>query len=546
MTATATGAMLALPKSPDLIAFAGTNVPDLIETQAVRRGDHPCLIWAPFEGDHKTWSYQQFRDDVRRLAAGFAAKGVKQGDFVLLHFDNCPEIMLCWFALGYLGAVAVTTNARSAPAEMTYFADHCGAVGAVTSPQFAQMLSEKCDGLGWIIVTDHDAGKPASGPDGVKFSPFDSLYGDGDQLPAMRPAALDPMGVQYTSGTTSRPKGVIWTHANTLWGARQCATQQGLVDTDVHLTTLPMFHTNAQAYSVLSSLWAGGSIVLQPRFSASRFWPVSVHYGCTWASMVPFCAKALLGQPIPNDHRYRWWGNGINNAPWDDHYKIPTLGWWGMTETIAPGIVGSTTLPNRPVSMGRPAQGYDILVVDDNGAAVAPGETGELWVKGIRGVSLFLEYLNNPDATNNSYTDDGWFITGDRVTLHEDGYLSFADRDKDMLKVGGENVAASEIERVIMSVPGVNEVAVVARKDSMLDEVPVAFVLPSDGSDGDHMRASALGDACMRACEQNLADFKIPREVRIVSELPRSTLEKIAKAELRGLLDAEDQDIAHS
>jgi len=546
MATALTGAALALPKSPHTIAFAGTNIPDLIETQAQKRGDHPLLIWAPFEGDHLTWSYQEFRDAARNLAAGFAAKGVKQGDFVLLHFDNCPEIMLCWYALSYLGAVGVTTNARSAPKEMTYFADHCGAVGAVTSPQFADMLAKNCDGLGWIFVTDHDAGKPAAAPTGGKFAPFADLYGNGDDLPAMRPNALDPAGVQYTSGTTSRPKGVIWTHANALWGARQCATQQGLLASDVHLTTLPMFHTNAQAYSVLASLWAGGTIVLQPRFSASRFWPVSVQHKCTWTSMVPFCAKALLQHPIPDDHSYRSWGNGINNAPWDKHFGIPTLGWWGMTETIAPGIVGSTTLPNRPIAMGRPAQGYDILIVDDNGAPVNPGEMGELLVRGMRGVSLFLEYLNNPEATENSYTDDGWFITGDRVTLHEDGYISFADRDKDMLKVGGENVAASEIERVINGVPGVGEVAVVAKKDRMLDEVPFAFVLPSDGSDGDHMRATALADACMRACEENLADFKVPREVRVVSALPRSTLEKIAKAELRALLEAEEQDIAHS
>lgn len=541
-----TGAALALPKSPDLIAFAGTNIPDLIDAQAAKRGDHPLLIWAPFEGDHKTWSYRQFCEDARSLAAGFAAKGVKQGDFVLLHFDNCPEIMLCWYALSYIGAIGVTTNARSAAKEMTYFADHCGAVGAVTSPQFAQMLSDNCDGLGWIMVTDHDAGKPAEAPKGGKFAAFDDLYGDANTLPDVRPGALDPVGVQYTSGTTSRPKGVIWTHANALWGARQCATQQGLLPDDVHLTYLPMFHTNAQAYSVLSSIWAGGTIVMQPRFSASRFWPVSLQYKCTWSSMVPFCAKALVKQPLPDQHSYRHFGNGINNAPWDAFFNVPTLGWWGMTETIAPGIVGSTTLPNRPLAMGRPAQGYDILIVDDDGASVKPGESGELLVKGMRGVSLFLEYLNNPEATENSYTDDGWFITGDRVTLHEDGYISFADRDKDMLKVGGENVAASEIERVIQSIPGVNEVAVVARRDAMLDEVPVAFVLPSDGSDGDHMRATALADACMRACEENLADFKVPREVRIVSELPRSTLEKIAKAELRSLLELEEKDIAHS
>jgi crotonobetaine/carnitine-CoA ligase len=153
-----------------------------------------------------------------------------------------------------------------------------------------------------------------------------------------------------------------------------------------------------------------------------------------------------------------------------------------------------------------------------------------LRVLGVPGLSLFKEYLNNPKATADSFDEMGWFITGDRVTLHEDGFLSFADRDKDMLKVGGENVGASEIERVILSVGGVREAAVVGRRHEMLDEVPVAFVLP----DGDPPTASDdLVERVLSACRRHLADFKVPREVRLVDSLPRSTLEKVAKAELR-------------
>jgi crotonobetaine/carnitine-CoA ligase len=174
------------------------------------------------------------------------------------------------------------------------------------------------------------------------------------------------------------------------------------------------------------------------------------------------------------------------------------------------------------------------LLVD--GREAAPGETGELQIRGLRGLSLFAEYLNNPDATAESFDDDGWFVTGDRATLGEGGWLYFADRSKDMLKVGGENVAASEIERVLMTVPGVVEAAVVAKKHPMLDEVPVAFVrcsLPAGE------QRSALVGAIEAACASALADFKRPREIRVVDELPRSTLEKIAKAQLRSLLAAD-------
>src|SRR5690606_25940422 len=157
---------------------------------------------------------------------------------------------------------------------------------------------------------------------------------------------------------------------------------------------------------------------------------------------------------------------------------------------------------------------------------------GELRVLGIPGLSLFSCYLHNEQATRDAFDDEGWFITGDRVTLHENGAISFADRAKDMLKIGAENVAASEIERVAAAVPGVFEVAVVARPHPMLDEVPVAFVIPSGDVPG-------LEQAVIDACKAKPADFKVPHEVRLVDELPRATLEKVAKQKLRDLLRAE-------
>jgi crotonobetaine/carnitine-CoA ligase len=169
---------------------------------------------------------------------------------------------------------------------------------------------------------------------------------------------------------------------------------------------------------------------------------------------------------------------------------------------------------------------------------VEPGETGELTIRGIPGVSLFKEYLNNPEATAASYDDAGYFKTGDRVGLLADGFIRFGDRSKDMLKVGGENVAASEIEQAIMTLPEVAEVAVVGRKHKMLDEVAVAFVLPRAG-----LAAAApdLAERVIATCRAKLASFKVPAEVRLVDALPRSTLEKIAKAELRQWL-ARDGD----
>jgi crotonobetaine/carnitine-CoA ligase len=156
-------------------------------------------------------------------------------------------------------------------------------------------------------------------------------------------------------------------------------------------------------------------------------------------------------------------------------------------------------------------------------------------VRGLPGVSLFAGYLHDDTATAEAVNSEGWLRTGDLVTVHDDGFMSFADRDKDMLKVGGENVAASEVERVVLGIPGVVEVAVVAQRHPMLDEVPVAFVVATDARPD-------LEAEILAACRTQLSDFKVPRQVRIVDDLPRSTLNKIAKAELRRQLADEDKE----
>jgi carnitine-CoA ligase len=518
--------------SRHLNPFAGQDIRTLIRLRAQTRGGHPFLIWRPFEGASAQWTYAQFAHRIERFAAGLHARGVRAGDRVLVHLDNCPETIIAWFGCAWLGAVAVTTNARSSAEEMRYFAAHAQAVAGITQPRFAAMVQQACTDLKWLAVTETDNGEDAGDARPCPADAFAGIDGDPERLPARAADPLAPFSIQYTSGTTSRPKAVLWTHANALWGARVNATHQGLRSEDIHLLTLPLFHTNAQAYTVLASLWAGATVVVQPRFSASRFWPVALAERCTWASLVQFCVRALMDQPVPAQHHFRLWGSAVCEPPTDAHFGVKTIGWWGMTETISHGTVGLPHLPNAPMSMGRISPEYGIRVVVD-GREAEPGETGELLVRGVRGLSLFAEYLNNPQATAASFDEQGWFITGDRVRLDENGWLYFADRSKDMLKVGGENVAASEIERVILAVPGVLEAAVVGQSHPMLDEVPVAFVRANIDNAS---QQQALLDRIAAACGASLASFKQPREIRIVKELPRSTLEKIAKAQLRQLL----------
>ena len=206
-------------------------------------------------------------------------------------------------------------------------------------------------------MISHDAGAaPAQGTP-PRGDSFESLFADSADRPRRAADPLAPCSVQYTSGTTSRPKAVLWTHANALWGAKVNAAHQDLHAGDVHQTYLPLFHTNALAYSMLASLWVGATCVIQPRFSASRFWRVALEHGCTWTSTIPFCMKALLEHEIPKDHKFRLWGTAVNDPPPFAVFGVKIIGWWGMTETITHGIVGEVDQPNTPMSIGRAARG---------------------------------------------------------------------------------------------------------------------------------------------------------------------------------------------
>src|SRR5262245_32161961 len=515
--------------------FAGRDVNWLLDYRAQTRADHPFLVWEPFVGERRVWTYGEFRNQVLRVAAGLHKRGIKPGDYLLVHLDNSPALEFLWFACARLGAAAVSTNTRSASAELEFFADNCNAVAAVTQPELAELVGHSARRIKWLAVTEHlaDGRDPPANLRPSRESLFSNLEGDPTEVPQLQPDPWRLGSVQYTSGTTSRPKGVLWTHGNALWGASASAMHEGLNENDVHLVMMPSFHTNARTYSILPTMWVGGTVVLMPKFSASRFWDVAVRNHCTWASVLPFFLKALAQQQVPK-HYFRMFGAGVNESPFDQIFGVRSIGWWGMTETVSKGLVGDALFRNRSMTIGRPAPGYGIRVLREDRTPVEPGETGHLECWGWRGVQLFLEYLNNPKATDESFTPDGWFMTGDRVRLEKDGTITFADRSKDMLKVGGENVAASEIERIIALVPGVYEVAVVGQKHRMLDEVPVAFVIAAPNLPA--AARAGLSSRIVAECNAKLADFKVPREVFLVEDLPRATLEKVNKANLRNRL----------
>lgn len=518
--------------------FSGKDVPWLLEARAAAHPEKTFLIAAPFDRPAEYWSYGRFHEAVTRLAGGLAQQGLSKGDFLLLHMGNCVEFLLTWHACSWLGAIVVTTNTRSTPDELAYFADDCGARFAVTQPAFEQMVRSAAPQIRHVAVIAQDPDSDAPTDEMCKRSeraiPFEALL-DGPVI-SRRPA--DPLAfnsVQYTSGTTARPKGVVWTHANALWGGRTNAAACDLRPEDIGHTCLPLFHTNALCYSHLATLWIGATLVIQPRFSASRYWSCITDHHCTFGIQIPFMLKALFGRPVPKHHRVTRWGLGAYNPrPVAEAFGIPCIGWFGMTETVGLPLVSLPDLPGREMSMGTVSPGYEVEVRRDDGNCADFGESGGLWLRGIAGLSLFAEYLNNPEATAAAFDADGWFQTGDRVTAFDDGNLRFDGRAREMLRVGAENVAEAEIEGVLMSAGGIIEAAVVGKPDPMLDEVPVAFVVPVEGG-------ADPTERLLSTCRAKLADFKIPREIHVVSDLPRVTLGKIDKKLLRATLHAKSE-----
>jgi len=516
--------------------FAGQDIPWLLRSWADLQPDKTLLIWEPRQGGSRQWTYAEFWLDVQRIAAGLAGRGVGRADKVLIHADNCPEMVLAWYACATLGAVGVTTNTRSVRAELEFFIQKTGCVGAVTQPKFASLVAGAGPDLRWIVVTEDNSGEPAS-PDevGHGFDPFDTLVGQLSELPPREPDPMAPCGILFTSGTTSQPKAVVHTHANALWAGRVGPANIAMERDDTYLIFLPFFHVNAQSWSFWTTLGVGGTIVLQPKFSSSRLWDVINKHHVTHISLIPFVYNAVAGQPIP-EHSVKVGVFGLIVPELEQWLGMRVIPAYGMTETV---IHATNDNPGRMVpkgSMGRPTPGYELLVVDrDTGEVCRDGQPGELWVRGTPGIQLFLEYYDNPEAMAKSFTDDGWFKTGDVVRLDEGGNFVYCDRDADVLKVGGENVSAREVEDACRQVPGISDVAVVAQSHPMLSEVPVAFVIRGPGADDDDSR---LEKAVIEQCASILADFKVPRAVYVVDEFPRATLDKVAKNKLREQADA--------
>ena len=510
----------------------GQDLPWLLNYWADRRPDHPSLIWDPPGGAARQWTYREMRDQVWRFAGGLQRLGITKGDRVLIHADNSPEFVISWLGCSVAGAVAVTTNTRSVAEEVSFFIDKAECVAAITQPKYAALVAEAGPGLKWMAVTGDDGGEAPSSTGAAGGDPFDSLLVD-EAFAGREPEPMLPFGIMFTSGTTNRPKAVVHTHANAIWASRLGPRNIDLGPDDRYLIYLPFFHVNAQSWSFFSVLGVGATAVLMPKWSTSRFWDVVARQRITHISLMPFCLPALHSPDRPSGTDLRIGVFGAIVPDWERQFGISVYAAYGMTETVTHAINAKPSEPHLPGTMGRVAHGYEIAIVDkDTGRLCSEGEPGELWLRGTRGVQLFLEYFDNPEA-NEAAFEDGWFKTGDIVVQGPGGNVFYRERDKDLLKVGGENVSARQVEEVVGRVAGVAQVAVVGKSHDWLNQVVVAFVIKAPGSPDD----ATLERQVIDTCKDSLADFKVPRAVYFVEQFPIGTLDKLLKNQLREMAD---------
>ncbi|MGZ4716323.1 MAG: class I adenylate-forming enzyme family protein [Acidimicrobiales bacterium] len=517
----------------EALQMHGQDIPWLLRHWAEHKPDHPVLVWEPTDGNVRRWTYAELLAEVEGLAAGLTDRGIAPDDKVLVHADNCPEMVLAWLACATVGAVAVTTNTRSVASEIEWFVDKTQCVAAITQSHYLRRVDEAGAALKWIAVIESAAGdEPAGSQATTEQIPFDALRGDAGAWSGRAIEPMRPFGIMFTSGTTSKPKAVVHTHANAVWASRCGPRNIDFGTDDRYLIYLPFFHVNAQSWSFFTVLGAGGTAVLMPKWSSSRFWDVVARNEITHISLMPF-VMGTLGEADRPQTPLRVGVFGLIMPILDSMFGIEVHAAYGMTETVTHATYGrpSEQLPER--SMGHVSPGYEFAVVDkDSGELCPEGETGELWLRGTRGIQLFLEYHDNPEANAKAFDGD-WFKTGDMVMLGTGGNLFYRERDKDLLKVGGENVSAREVEEIVATVDGVAQVAVVGQRHEFLDEVVVAFVITAPGAPDE----AELEKQVIDTCGGLLADFKVPRAVYVVDEFPTGTLDKLLKNKLREMAD---------
>jgi fatty-acyl-CoA synthase len=503
--------------------LADVNWFGVLAHHATRSPGKPLTVF-----ERETTTYGEMATRVAALAAGLHNRGVGRGDVVGLLSYNCPEFLETLFAANYLGAIAMPVNWRLAAPEVRYILEHSEARALVCDEAMVGVAGDATKGMEATLLRACVAPAPPAG-----WAALADLRGDPGAVAPVSAAGDEIHRLMYTSGTTGHPKGVMLTHANLAWKNLAHIVEFGFTGDDLGLACGPLYHVGALDLTTTSLIAAGATVIVHRSFDAAAVVDELERSRVTTVWLAPAMVNAIMALPGVEQRdlsSVRVIINGGEKMPIPLIERIERTfpsAWfadaYGLTETVS----GDTFLDRDSIiaklgSVGRPCLHLELDVWDEGGQSVAPGERGEIV---LRGPKVFAGYWRDPDATAKAFAG-GWFHTGDIGVRDEDGYLWIVDRLKDMIVSGGENIAGSEVERVLYEHEAVVEVAVVGRPDERWGEVPVAFVVVRAG-------AAVTPDELVEHCRANLAKFKVPKDVTFIDALPRNPSGKVLKRELR-------------
>lgn len=529
----------------------------LIDIVAASVRDYPDAPALQFFG--RTTSYRSLDEQIQRAAAALHARGVRAGDPVAIVLPNCPQHIVAFYAILRLGAVVVEHNPLYTPRELRkQFEDH-GAKHAIVWSKVVRTVQEFPRDLrvDTLISVDITKAMPWTMQLALKLPiakareartaltervsgavSWDDVVGH-EPLPATHPSpSTDDLAlIQYTSGTTGNPKGASLTHRNLLSNAAQARAwvptiQRG--DGCVVYAVLPMFHAYGLTLCLTFAMSMGARLVLFPRFDPDMVLEVTKKHPATFLPLVPPIADRLLKESQRTGISLAGTGIAISGAMALPHelvvpFEAETGGYlvegYGLSE-CSPVLMANPVAENRvPGTVGLPLPGTECRVVDpdDPTTDVAPGERGELIV---RGPQVFSGYYGRPEETEEVFVD-GWFRTGDIVTIDDAGFVRIVDRIKELIITGGFNVAPTEVEGVLRQHPAVADVAVVGLpSEHSGEEVVAAIVLDPSIEDIDE---TAIRDFARSI----LTPYKVPRRIFVVDELPKSLIGKVLRRQVR-------------
>jgi acyl-CoA synthetase (AMP-forming)/AMP-acid ligase II len=491
----------------------GQTLPAAFAFRAADDPDRECLVDVRAGLPTRRWSYAELDRAIDEVAAGLAATGVGRGDRVVLRLRNTGEFVLALLGALRAGAIAVPTIRQYSPDEER------APIEAVVPVGVAIFHAGAADEPDAALAELRGAAQRGGEERGVERPPAD--------LDAFEDALIF-----YTSGTTSRPKGVVLSHGAILDSCLLNAEGWRLRASDRSYVVLPLFHCNALFMQLTPALLSGATAILGDRYSASRYLDECREHRVTLANLTAGAIRSLLAQsagPGDRDHEIRLLtfglplhGEEIRAA--EARYGFPVRMAYGLTESAAGGTRGPLHLDPRSgwQSLGPAQSGWGVAIADERGNFLAPGEVGEIL---LRGPGLMDRYWRRPDLTAGALRA-GWLRTGDLGSIDAAGFAHFHSREKDMLKPRGENVAASEIELALEGHPAVAEAAVVGVFDPHHEELVVA-VLSGERCADEELSAH---------CGELLAPFKVPSQFVWVEELPKTSIGKINKGEVKEMV----------